>query len=240
VVWVYQEEEAIRDGSGVHQYVRNGALKRRGLPEDLLNYIVWELHALAPKRTKDFLLLHAGSVSIDGRAVILPAPPESGKSSLVIALLEAGFDYLSDELAAIDPVGGRIHPFPKRISVIEQSLGFFPGLTERLEDRIGLGAGLLKRYVRPEDLDAAVGSPTEVGLVVFPTSDHGGAPRLSPLPRAQAVHLMAANSFNMPTYGTRGLEMLSRMAWAVPALRLDGGSPRERAAAIRELIARSG
>jgi hypothetical protein len=237
VVWVYQAEEDQQEGPDVHRYVHNGALVRTGLPRDLLNFAVWDIHTLAHQRTRDFLLLHAGAVVQDGRTVLLPASPESGKSSLVIALLELGFDYLSDELGAIDPLTARIHPFPKRISVAPESLGFFAGLAERLQDRAGLGSGLLKRYVRPEDLDAAVAGPAAVRVLVFPTSDHEGAARLTRLSRAEAVHRMTANSFNVPIFGERALALLSRLAREAPAFQLDGGTPRERAASIRELMA---
>jgi len=235
VAWLYPEDGR-PPASDQMQYVRNGDRKRIGPVADLLNFAVWDLHALVAKRTRDFLLLHAGAVAREGGAVILPAPPESGKSTLTIALLEAGFDYLSDELGAIDPVTGRIHPYPKRIWVTEGSLEFFPGLVGRLQDRAGLSAGLLKRYVRPEDVHAAVGAAAPVRLAVFPTSDHQGPPRLARLSRAETVQHLAANTFNMPTYGERGLVRLSQIAREAPAFRLDGGTPRERATSIAELI----
>ena len=175
-------------------------------------------------------------VARGGGAVLLPAPPESGKSSPSIALLGRGFEYLSDELGAIDPVTGRIYPYPKRIWVTDGSLDFFPGLKERLQDRQGLSAELLKRYVQPEDVGAAVGSAAPVRLVVFPTDDHQGSPRLARLSRAETVHQLAANTFNLPIYGERGLERLSRIAQEAQAFRLDGGTPRERAASIAELV----
>ncbi|MGH2547688.1 MAG: hypothetical protein ACRDHJ_12525 [Actinomycetota bacterium] len=236
MAWVYPEDGRPSDSEEL-QYVRNGDRKRIGPATDLLNYAIWDLHALVSKRTRDFLLLHAGAVTKEGGAVMLPAPPDSGKSTLTIALLEAGFDYLSDELGAIDPVTGGIYPYPKRIWVTEGSLEFFPGLADRLQDRGGLSAGLLKRYIRPEDLDAAVGSAGPVRLVVFPTSDHQGAPRLTRMSRAETVHHLAANTFNMPTYGERGLARLSQIAREAQAFRLDGGTPRERASSIAELIA---
>lgn len=236
VAWFYPEDGRPSDSEEL-QYVRNGDRKRVGAADDLLNYAIWDLHALVAKRTRDFLLLHAGAVAGEGGAVILPAPPESGKSTLAIALLEAGFDYLSDELGAIDPVTGGIYPYPKRIWVTDGSLEFFPGLAERLHDREGLSAGLLKRYIRPADLDAAVGTAGPVRLVVFPTSDHHGPPRLTRMSRAETVHQLAANTFNMPTYGERGLARLSQIAREAQAFRLDGGTPRERASSIAELIA---
>jgi hypothetical protein len=233
VAWFYPEDGA---DPGELQYVRNGDRKRVGPPADLLNYAVWDLHALVAKRTRDFLLLHAGAVERDGGAVILPAPPESGKSSTTIALLEAGFGYLSDELGAIDPVTGRVYPYPKRIWVTEGSFELFPDLKERLHDRDGLSGQFVKRYVRPEDLDAPLGQAGPVRLVVFPTGEHHGPPRLTRLGRAEAVHGLAANAFNLPIYGERGLERLAQIGRGAPAYRLDGGTPRERAASIIELL----
>lgn len=233
VAWFYPEDGA---DPGDLQYVRNGDRKRVGPPADLLNYAVWDLHALVAKRTRDFLLLHAGAVERDGSAVILPAPPESGKSSTTIALLEAGFGYLSDELGAIDPVTGRVYPYPKRIWVTEGSFELFPDLEGRLHDRDGLSGQLVKRYVRPEDLGAPVGRAGPVRLVVFPTAYHHGAPRLTRLGKAEAVHRLVANAFNLPIYGERGLERLAQIGREAPAYRLDGGTPRERAAAILELL----
>ncbi len=233
VAWFYPGDGA---DAGELQYVRNGDRKRVGPPADLLNYAVWDLHALVAKRTRDFLLLHAGAVARDEGAVILPAPPESGKSSLTIALLEAGFGYLSDELAAIDPVTGRVYPYPKRIWVTEGSFELFPELAGRLHDREGLSGRSVKRYVRPEDIDAPVGKAGPVRLVVFPTGDHHGRPRLTRLAKAEAVHNLAANAFNLPIYGERGLERLAQIGRGAPAYRLDGGTPQERAASILELL----
>ena len=51
------------------------------------------------------VLVHAGAVTWRGSGIILPGPSRSGKSTLVIALLEMGATYYSDELAVLDPSG---------------------------------------------------------------------------------------------------------------------------------------
>ena len=44
-----------------------------------------------------YLVVHASAVARDGVAVIFPAEADSGKSTLATILVEAGFDYLTDE-----------------------------------------------------------------------------------------------------------------------------------------------
>jgi hypothetical protein len=201
---------------------------------DVLAHALWAVHGLVPRRAQEFLLLHAGAASRDGQAVLIPAPMEHGKSTLVLALLLQGFKYHSDELGVLDPATARALPFPKRITLDQNSLRFFPGLEDRLADRNGLSALLPQRYVRPEDVGASTGVPVPVRWLVFPTLDWNGAPRLSSLPRAEAVERMAANCFNLYRHQDRGVLLLGRLAEQAQAFRLDGGTPRERAALLAE------
>ncbi len=200
----------------------------------VLAHAVWLLHAEVSARTRDFVLIHAGAVERRGEAMLLPARPDVGKSSLVLGLLRRGFSYLSDELGAIDPVTGRIHPFERRIAVDDEALAFFGDLHERLEDRGGLGAGLPTRHVRPEDLGATVAGPTDPRWIVFIGEDRVGPPRLTPVTRAGAVERMAAHSTNLYRYAERGVILLSRVAERAEAFELAGGTPPERAELLDE------
>lgn len=201
---------------------------------EILAHAVWDVHQLVPNNARDFLFLHAGAVERDGGALVLPAVMDSGKSSLVTALLRSGWSYLSDELGSIDPVTGRVHPFPKRISLDRSTLGFFPGLEERLSD--GGGSPTSDRFVTPEDVGAAVAGPVPPRWLVFPTPDFDGEARLTKLTSAAATERMARNSFNLYRYGERGVILLSRTAASAHAYELRGGTPSERAELLtREL-----
>lgn len=210
---------------------------RSGPMQDLLNHAVWQMHALVPQRAGDFLFLHAGAVVRDGAAMLLPAVRDAGKSTTVAGLLEAGFSYLSDELGAIDPITVRAYPFPKRISLDDASLRFFPGLSERLSDREGVGRWLYQRYVRPEDLGSTTAPATRITSIVFLAPEHEGPPRLEPVSQAEAVHEMAAQCFNLYRYEGRGVILLSRIASEARAYRLSGGTPQERAALLADRAA---
>ncbi|MDQ3916848.1 MAG: hypothetical protein M3323_16220 [Actinomycetota bacterium] len=216
-------------------FVRNELHYRSQDVTGVLAHAVWDLHQLVPKNARDFLFLHAGAVARDGGALVLPARMDSGKSSLVTALLRSGWGYLSDELGSIDPVTGRIYAFPKLISLDAATLGFFPGLAESLPD--GSATPLPERFLAPEDVGSSVAAPAAPRWIVFPTKEWKGDARLTPVTSAAAVERMAKNSFNLYRYGERGVILLSRTAAAAQSFELTGGTPAERAELLtRELI----
>lgn len=62
-------------------------------------------------------MIHAGAVSLRGRAAILAAPSGSGKSTLVAWLAAQGFDYLADDLVPLRADDHAIAPFPMPIGI---------------------------------------------------------------------------------------------------------------------------
>jgi hypothetical protein len=202
----------------------------------LLAEAVWGIHAAVPHSVSDFIFVHAGAVARDGRAILLPAAMESGKSSLVLALLQRGYRYLSDEYGALDPVTARAYPFEKRVAIGPETLSLFPGLDGALEDRRVPPVSLTKRYVRPEDLGSGPGTPSEVRYLVFPHADWGGPPRLTPIGRADAVERLSLNSLNLQPYRERGVVLLSRVANHADSFQLEGGTPQQRADLLADVL----
>ena len=131
-------------------YLRGRPPGLRGTPAAVLDYALWDIHSLVYEHCMDFLFLHAGAVAGGGRRVILPAAPETGKSTLVASLLREGCSYLSDELAPIDPVTSGVYPFPKHIAVARSGLDYITGGPPDLpDDYPPLTAELSNRYLRP-------------------------------------------------------------------------------------------
>jgi hypothetical protein len=230
--WLYRPEEK----DDAYRYQGSEILDWEALSPALL-HALWDIHAIVPKVTRDFLDLHAASVSRNGHGVLLPASPDVGKSTLTVALRTVGFDYLSDEIAAVDPVTDLVYPFPKRVQLEPEALEFFPGLAERLDDRQGLSGRLRARFIRPEDVGAKVSPPVRPRWIVFLEEDRSGSPRLEPVSRAAAVERMAENSSNLYRYGERGVILLSRLAQNAEAFSLSGGNPSERADLLSERLA---
>jgi hypothetical protein len=199
-------------------------------------HALWDVHGIVPRATRDFLDLHAGSLSREGHGLLLPASQDVGKSTLSVALMAVGFEYLSDEVAAIDPITGKVYPFPKKVQLEAETMRFFPGLAERLDDRSGLTGRLLARFIAPDDVGARVGQPARPKWIVFLDPDRSGPPRLEPVARAAAVERMAENCSNLYRYGDRGVVLLSRVAQDADAFTLSGGNPTERAELLAERL----
>ena len=73
--------------------------------------VFWFLHIVLPfylSRNRSLLFLHAGCVAYDGSAIAFAASTGTGKSSLAAACLDRGFDLLTDDKLALQPVGDSI------------------------------------------------------------------------------------------------------------------------------------
>ena len=82
----------------------------------------WGCNWLIGRRLNDMLLLHAGVVEKDGFALVLPALPGSGKSTLTAALSQTGWRLLSDEFGAYDPISGLFQAVLKPIALKNESI----------------------------------------------------------------------------------------------------------------------
>ena len=73
----------------------------------VVHTVLAEVNGAAVRSVPDHLVFHAGAVTGDEGAVLLPAASNHGKSTLTTALVGAGLGYLTDEAAAVgDDTGG--------------------------------------------------------------------------------------------------------------------------------------
>ena len=64
-----------------------------------------------------YLVIHSATLERGGRALLMPAPPGSGKSTLCAALITRGWRLLSDEFALVDPATGLLVPVPRPVAL---------------------------------------------------------------------------------------------------------------------------
>ncbi len=146
----------------------DGLLHRRQYLTSLsVEYVMTELNLVAVSGTGDSLLFHAGAVERDGRVVVIAGISGRGKSTLTAALVRAGFRYVTDEMAIIDPKSGWVRPYLKPLDLDDSSL-----------DLLGLGGRVDENYVvekfRVDPL--VVGDPStggQIAMVVVLTDDGG-------------------------------------------------------------------
>lgn len=82
----------------------------------IYDLIVSKIRATIAEFASEYVFLHAGVVSRDGKAIIIPGKSRAGKTTLVLELIKRNCDYFSDEFAVIDK-NGLVYPFPKKVSV---------------------------------------------------------------------------------------------------------------------------
>jgi HprK-related kinase A len=210
------------------------AIIRNATFSDVLGYFLWhvmrEAVAFAPG-----VIVHAGVVARGGRAVVLPGRSGSGKSTLVAGLLRAGFSFLSDELAAFDPVSGNVLPVPRALSLKRGSWSLLPELErESIASGGKLGDVLM---IPPSAIGSQrTGRSSVVRFVVAPTYVEGSALQLVPVTRAEGLLDLAQNAFNLDRLGSEGFAQLGRVAAGASCYRLIAGSLDEAVTSVVQLF----
>ena len=140
----------------------------------------------------DFLLdLHSGVVAKGDSCILLPAAAGSGKSSLTAALTNAGFAYLSDEVALVEPGTFRVPAVPLAVCVKDTAWDlmsrYYPELPtlaiHRRDD------GKVVRYV-PPSAAAVYRGTARVSHIFFPRYSKGEPTRLKPLARSEGLAML--------------------------------------------------
>lgn len=204
--------------------------------EGSIGELLWDVNHKAVEQAQDFLALHAAAASWGEAGVVLPAPPDSGKTTLVAGLTQVGCRYLSDEVALIDVRSGLVHPFPRALWMDPGSVEVVPGLFDRLPSDFRRLMEL-RYYVSPEVIrPGSLGEPCRLRYVVAPSYQAGSRTALEPMTRAETVTALVENSFNFIKFGGRGLTLLSEVVRDVECYRLRIGDLESAVRTITDLV----
>jgi HprK-related kinase A len=174
----------------------------------------WGMNWCISMHMHRFLMIHAAVVERGGRALILPAPPGSGKSTLSAGLVWRGWRLLSDELTLIDPATGQVTPVPRPVSLKNASIDvirqfapqarFGPVVHETMKGSVG--------HFSPPPGAVERGQDTALpAWVVLPKFVAGADTQLTPLSKGKALMALADNSFNYHVHGAGGFQTLTAL-----------------------------
>lgn len=176
------------------------------VPPRVLEYLLWHVNRQVVACAGDLVPIHAAAAAIDGGALLLAGPAGSGKSTLVAGLVRRGFAYLTDEVAAIDPLSLLVRPFPRPLSIEAGSQGVLADLEPVVDpDAARYLSGTW--HVNPHSIRAGdtVSPPAPVRWVMFPRYQRGAPTELVPLGRAEALIALLDNCFDNGSEGARRL-----------------------------------
>ena len=194
--------------------------------DEVLPYLEWGINRRVAESRCEYLQLHAASMVRNGKAVILPGGSGAGKSTLAAALVARGWTYFCDEFALVDPLTMCLHPFPKALCVKAGSFSVVEQLPLPLSKRRYHVRTIQRHvgYVSHRNVRGpAVETSGPVRFVVFPRYTEGEKPRLSRMPRAQAVFALAGLTMNRPAYETRLTSTLGALVRNAECFRLQCG-----------------
>jgi HprK-related kinase A len=186
-----------------------------------------------------YLLLHAGTVERDGRAMLLTGESGAGKSTLSALLGERGWRFLGDEFALLGLDDGLVRPFPRAVSLKNAAASLFRDLApERFGPLLeGTPKGAI-RHLRPSAAAvAAMDVPAAPALILFPRFGADLARAVRPVGGAELFMRLTQASTNYVALGRRGFDSLTRLCRTVPAAAIDYGSSDEALALVEQLWA---
>lgn len=174
--------------------------------------IEWGMNWCVSSQINTFLIIHAAVVEKHGYAVVMPAPPGSGKSTLTASLVQEGWRLLSDELTLVDLQTGFATPFPRPISLKNASIDL---IRCRYPEAVfgPLSSDTVKGsvcHLQPPTASVELqyrSSP--IGWVVFPKYQPGLEAELLSIGKAETVMELAENSFNYSILATTGFNVLT-------------------------------
>jgi hypothetical protein len=214
-----EHEFQVLIGDGTIDVVFDGNVAHRARrTSGAVDWILWKASTEAIAGIDDHIAIHAGAVGWRGLAVLLPAPPDSGKTTLTAALTTAGLSYFSDEAALIAPASGRLVPFPR-------ALWLEPGSVVALDRFLGPNAATSftqnpTSHVAVAELRGGIADESTIRHIVFPRYVEGASTSLTPISRAEALVELSRNAFNLDAFGTSGLDALARVVRGADVHRL--------------------
>jgi HprK-related kinase A len=174
-----------------------------------LPLLEWGCNWLIGHRLNHLLLFHAGALERDGLALLLPATPGSGKSTLSAALSLRGWRLMSDEFGAFDLRSGNLRAVLKPVALKNESIAVIRRFAPEAE--IGpefpkTRKGTVAHLAAQLDAVQRRAEPAMPGAVILPRWEANSPTRWEPVAAHNAFSALAFNAFNYQLLGEAGFD----------------------------------
>lgn len=192
--------------------------------EQALPVLEWGLNLVIALRSQSFLMLHAAVVERNGFAMIMPAAPGYGKTTLCAGLSHRGWRTLSDEFGLIRPGTPEMIPVPRPMALKNESIEVIRSFAP--DAFIGPATPNTRKgtvaHVRPtSDSIARQGDSAPVSTIVFPRWVADAECRLEEMPKSESFMFLASNAFNYELLGEAAFRTIGNLVAGAECYRLE-------------------
>jgi len=159
----------------------------------------WGINWCVATRAHHLLMLHSAVVERNGHAILFPAWPGHGKSTLCTALIHSGWRLLSDEFGLVRPEDGLLLPIPRLIPLKNESID----VIKRFRPDAVIGPsfpgtrkGTVAHVRPPVESILRAQETARPRWLVFPRWVAEAPLSLLPVPKSEAFLMVATNAFN--------------------------------------------
>lgn len=180
-------------------------------------FLEWGMNWCVSVHMNQYLKLHAAVLEKNGRALVMPAAPGSGKSTLCAALMLRGWRLLSDEHALVSLDDASLIPVCRPVSLKNQSIDVIKAFEPAAvfgpvcEDTHKGTVVHLQPDSHSVELDDQRAKP---GWLVFPKYVPDSETRLTERIKETAFLKAGDQSFNYSLLGVKGFEVMSKLVEA--------------------------
>jgi HprK-related kinase A len=174
----------------------------------------WGLNWVVANHAHHYLIIHSAVLEKNGKTLIFPGSPGSGKSTLCAGLVTQGWRLLSDEMALLSLKNGLLTPIPRPISLKNQSIDIIkqiPGdffIGPAVHDT---AKGTVAHMSAPRSSVERGDEQATPTAVIFPKYKAGAETNLSPISKGRTFLALAENSFNYHVLGSTAFSALTTM-----------------------------
>lgn len=183
----------------------------------------WGMNWCVASHEMQYVIIHAAVLAKGNKAILFPAPPGSGKSTLTAWLAFHGWRLLSDEMALIQPHSRQVTPFVRPICLKNNSIqlakAWFPeGNFSTVASDTHKGDVI--HLSPPESSWQQHTEPAEIVGIVFPNYKADTPLDIYQLTKTQGFMQFATNAFNYGVIGTQGFSTLCNVIEQVPSFEI--------------------
>ncbi len=193
----------------------DGRVPHEDMPaEQALPVLEWGMNLVIALRSHCFLMLHAAALARGNRAMLLPAAPGSGKTTLCAGMALRGWRLFSDEFGLVRPGTTELVPVPRPMALKNESID----IVREFDAQAYIGPSVANTrkgtvaHLRPPSGSIAAAQETApVSWIVFPRWAQGADCVITELSKQEAFMQLATNAFNYELLGEAGFETVARL-----------------------------